>query len=125
MSLLLFKESGEAEGSQGGEPITKKELIKILSDFQNDLLSQAFQFQAFQFERDSIDRLLSQMDEKDGLMIHFGKFNGYLTVALVPCDKDGNQKIAGDSEIVGEEDGTGHPPRKVKDLIVQLTSTNV
>ncbi len=124
MSLLVFKQSDNTEGGQGGEPITKEQLRNILSDFQKELVSKAFQYQAFQFERDSIQRLLDQMDDEDGLMLCFGKFSNYLTVALVPCDKDGNAKISAEDEIVGEEDGTGHPPAKVIDLIEQLTSTN-
>ncbi|MEA5257399.1 hypothetical protein VB264_06365 [Arcicella aquatica] len=105
----------------GGVTKDAEELIKMMKDFSGEIISHAFEFSAYSFDKDSIKRLTEQSGY-EGLAISFVKFDGRISVALTALDSNNNplivQQLKKDEQgintnivqdVLGEEDGTGHP----------------
>eukprot|EP00388_Colpodella_angusta_P006662 GDKJ01019489.1.p2 GENE.GDKJ01019489.1~~GDKJ01019489.1.p2 ORF type:complete len:150 (+),score=10.16 GDKJ01019489.1:802-1251(+) len=114
----------------GGKTYSGEDLAVMISDLSNEIIAKAFRYPAYLFDKDSIKRLTEQPGY-EGLAIYFVKYLGRISVALFAIDKDLNpvktkvQKIVAGKIIIeegifGEEDGTGHPPSKVYELLKTL-----
>lgn len=118
----------------GGQPYSGEDLAVMISDFSNEIISKAFKYPSYLFDKDSIERLTTQPGY-EGLAIYFVKYLGRISVALFAIDGnlnpvktkvqrlvDGNIVI--EEGIYGEEDGTGHPRSKVDALVQTLKSSS-
>jgi hypothetical protein len=130
----------------GGHEKSATELYNMINAFLNDDISKKFDFRAYTFDKSSLLRLLSQ-DTCEGLALYFAKHKAEVlkddgskeekdvfTIAMVSMDKDSkpcivtrerrnsNGEFILENGIYGEEDGTGHPPKKVEIFLNDLDS---
>lgn len=151
LAFFSISESDENSGNGiinlGGKEKLASELFEMIKAFKDDTaISREFDYPAYTFDKSSLLRLLSQ-DTCEGLALYFAKHKATIinddnssgekdvfTIAIVSIDKDSKPCIITrektDNEgvkifengIYGEEDGTGHPPRKVEEFLTELDS---
>ncbi|MEA5405285.1 hypothetical protein VB776_20275 [Arcicella sp. DC2W] len=114
----------------GGRTFSGEELAIMITEFSNEIIANAFKYKAYLFDKDSIKRLTDQPGY-EGLSIYFVKYLGRISVALFAVDIKNNpivykrqrkidEQIIIEEGIWGEEDGTGHPPSKIYELLKTL-----
>lgn len=129
-SMNIQEELKSDKTNLGGKTKNATELYEMINDFSNDPIAESFQFPAYTYDNESIDRLRNQPG-CEGISMYFAKYQGRITIALVAVDKDRNpikiQRFNTESNmpyfeegIFGEQDGTGHPPNVVVDFLEEL-----